>query len=143
MSIIIGLLTAIHILVAVFLVFLVLMQKSKDQGIGAAFGGAATEAVFGGGTTTALVRMTIWCACIFLGCSLLLAILHARRDAGASRSVLQRVVEETPTAPVSQVPVLPATPTASASPALPVETTPPAETPATPPANPPAQTPAP
>lgn len=133
MSIVIGLLTAIHILVAIFLVFLVLMQKSKDQGIGAAFGGAATEAVFGAGTTTALVRMTIWCACIFLGCSLLLAILHARRDAGQSRSVLQRVVEGTPAAPVSQVPVVPSTPVAPVEPAPPVN----------PPATSPADTPAP
>lgn len=130
MSIIIGLLTAIHVLVAVFLVILVLMQKSKDQGIGAAFGGAATEAVFGAGTTTALVRMTIWCACIFLGCSLLLAILHSRRDAGVRRSVLQRVVEEPAPAPVSQVPALPALPAAPpAETATPTEPTPPASTP--------------
>ena len=38
MSILIGLLTVIHVLVALCLIGLVLMQKSKDQGVGAAFG---------------------------------------------------------------------------------------------------------
>ncbi len=71
-------LTIIHVIVAIFLVVLVLMQKSKDQGVGAAFGGAMTETVFGAGTTTALVRLTIWCACILLATSLILAVIHAR-----------------------------------------------------------------
>jgi preprotein translocase subunit SecG len=117
MGIVIGFLTAVHILVALFLVVLVLMQKSKDQGVGAAFGGATTEAVFGAGTTTALVRMTIWCACIFLGCSLLLAVLHSRRDAGAGRSLMQRAIETTPAAPASTIPARPMSETTPAAPA--------------------------
>ena len=69
MNILIGFLTAVHVLVALFLIVLVLMQKSSEQGVGAAFGG---------GTTTALVRMTIWCACIMLATTLILAVLHSR-----------------------------------------------------------------
>jgi len=63
--------------------------------------------VFGAGTTTALVRMTIWCACIFLGCSLLLAVLHSRRDARAGQSLMQRAIETAPLAPASTIPALP------------------------------------
>jgi len=109
MGVLIGFLTVVHILVAVFLVVLVLMQKSKDQGVGAAFGGGVTESVFGAGTTTALVRMTIWCACIFLGSSLLLAMLHSRHG-GTRESLMQKVVGSAPiSAPVSAPPTAPLT----------------------------------
>ncbi len=129
MGILIGFLTAVHILVALFLLVLVLMQKSKDQGVGAAFGGATTEAVFGAGTTTALVRMTIWCACIFLGCSLLLAVLHSRRDAGGGKSLMQRAVETAPAAPASTIPALPVPEAAPTAPAVPPEPVAPAPVP--------------
>jgi preprotein translocase subunit SecG len=85
MTILIWLLTAVHVLVALVLVILVLMQKSSEQGVGAAFGGAMTETVFGG-SITPLVRMTIWCACIMLGTTVLLAALHARRSGLADRT---------------------------------------------------------
>jgi preprotein translocase subunit SecG len=120
MSVLIGILTAIHVLVALFLIVLVLMQKSSDQGIGAAFGGGVTETVFGAGTTTALVRMTIWCACIMLGTTLLLAILHTQRG-GGRESLMQKAVQSGPAMPG---------PAASQPPAMPVETT--ASTPAAP-----------
>jgi len=92
MSILIGILTTAHVLVALFLIFLVLMQKSKDQGIGTTFGGGVTESVFGGGATTALVRMTIYCACFLLATTLVLAILHARKT--ASTGLMQKVIEQ-------------------------------------------------
>src|SRR5438093_8098652 len=100
MSILIGILTVVHVLVALALIGLVLMQKSQDQGVGAAFGGGVTETVFGAGTTTALVRMTIWCACIMLGTTLFLAVLHTRR--GGSESLMEKAIQ---TAPVSSAPV--------------------------------------
>ena len=113
MSILIGLLTAVHVIVALFLVILVLMQKSQDQGVGAAFGGGMTESMFGAGTTSALVKMTIWCACIMLGTTLLLAVLHSRQRKGGSESIASRIVNTAPaaTAPAaSQLPpIAPAT----------------------------------
>ncbi len=109
MSVLIGILTVIHVLVALFLIVLVLMQKSKDQGVGAAFGGGMTETVFGAGTTTALLKMTIWCACIMLGTTLLLAILHTRR--GGTGSLMEKAVQSAPALPIpapSQPTALPA-----------------------------------
>jgi preprotein translocase subunit SecG len=136
MGILIGFLTVVQILVAIFLIIIVLMQKSKDQGVGAAFGGATTEAVFGAGTTTALVRMTIWCACIFLGCSLVLAVLHSHYQGSAGESSLQKAMEVQPAAPSSSTPVLPMTPEPGA-PTAPTTTTPAApETPTAAPAQP-------
>jgi preprotein translocase subunit SecG len=110
MNIVIWLLTAIHILVALVLVVLVLMQKSHDQGVGAAFGGSVTETMFGG-SITPLVKMTIYCACILLATTLALAILHARRDtrdAGALSNKLQQSVPAQPTTP--EPPPVPVTP---------------------------------
>jgi preprotein translocase subunit SecG len=117
MNILIGFLTALHLLVALFMIVLVLMQKSKDQGVGAAFGGGVTDTVFGAGTTTALVRMTIWCACIFLAGSLILTVLHSRRNASSGTSLMQKALETAPAAPASTVPALPMPETTPSEPA--------------------------
>ena len=117
MSILIGLLTAIHVLVALIVIVLVLMQKSSEQGVGAAFGSGVTETMFGGGTATALVRMTIWCASILLATTLILAVLHSHRR-GSGGSLMRRAMEQAPAAPASapETPA-PATPPAAPAPA--------------------------
>ncbi len=144
MSILIGILTALHVMVSLFLIVLVLMQKSSEQGVGAAFGGGMTETVFGAGTTTALVRLTIWCACLLLATTLILAVLHSHRTRTGG-SLMRQSLTTMPVAPATQ-PAFPLTsqPNAPASPetgsAMPSATTPvpvekpqPATTPAPPP----------
>ena len=106
MSILIVLLTAVHVLVALFVIVLVLMQKSSEQGVGAAFGGGMTETVFGAGTTTALVRLTIWCACLLLATTLILAVLHSHRTKTGG-SLMQRSLATMPMAPAAQQPTFP------------------------------------
>jgi preprotein translocase subunit SecG len=101
MNILIGLVTIVHVLVALFVTVLVLMQKSSEQGVGAAFGGGVTETVFGAGTTTALVRMTIYCACALLATTLILAVLHSHRGKGGG-SLMQRSLATMPMAPAPQ-----------------------------------------
>jgi preprotein translocase subunit SecG len=101
MNILIGILTAVHVLVALFVIVLVLMQKSSEQGVGAAFGGGVTETVFGAGTTTALVRMTIYCACALLATTLILAVLHSHRGKGGG-SLMQRPLATMPMSPAPQ-----------------------------------------
>jgi preprotein translocase subunit SecG len=116
MNILIGLITIVHVLVALFVIVLVLMQKSSEQGVGAAFGGGVTETVFGAGTTTALVRMTIYCACALLATTLILAVLHSHRGKGGG-SLMQRSLATMPMSPAPQ-PVSPfsSPPTAPSSP---------------------------
>jgi protein translocase SecG subunit len=65
MSILLNLLTAVLILVSLFLVLVVLAQKSKDGGMGAALGGGAAEAAFGAETGNVLSKSTIYGAIIF------------------------------------------------------------------------------
>ncbi|MGO9525988.1 MAG: preprotein translocase subunit SecG [Verrucomicrobiia bacterium] len=114
MSILIGLLTAVHILVALFVILLVLMQKSSEQGVGAAFGGGMTETVFGAGTTTALVRMTIWCAGLLLATTLILAVLHSHRTRTGG-SLMRRTLATMPAAPAAPAGQAPAFPFTSQS----------------------------
>ena len=75
------LLIAVHILVAVALVLVVLLQVGKGQSIGAAFGGASSsQTIFGSrGPTTFLSRMTTVAAALFMVTSLSLAYFSAHR----------------------------------------------------------------
>ena len=127
MNILIYILTGIHVLVALFLIVLVLAQKSKDQGVGAAFGGGVTESVFGG-STTPLVRMTIWCGCILLVTTLSLAMLQSHRTSGSS--LIERALQKPAPAPSSSSPL---TLPAANAPSQPESTAPSATTPSLPP----------
>src|SRR5436190_23783382 len=65
MSVLLTIFTFILILVSLFLVLIVLMQKSKDGGMGAALGGGAAEAAFGADTSNVLSKSTIYAAVLF------------------------------------------------------------------------------
>jgi preprotein translocase subunit SecG len=125
-GVLIGIFTAVHIVVALFLIVLVLMQKSSEQGVGAAFGGGMTETVFGAGTTTALVRLTIWCACSLLATTLILAVLHSHHTKPGG-SLMRQSLTTMPLAPATQ-PVSPLT----LPPSTPASTEPVSATPSTP-----------
>ncbi len=67
MSFVAGLLTAVLVLDSLFLILLILVQlPKKEAGVGQAFGGGATDALFGAGTGNALTKMTKYAAGIFL-----------------------------------------------------------------------------
>jgi len=77
MELVIGLLTIIIVLDCLFLILLVLVQlPKKEAGLGQAFGGGATDALFGAGAGNVLTKLTAWCAGIFMVLALLLSILH-------------------------------------------------------------------
>jgi preprotein translocase subunit SecG len=73
----IAVLTFLHIFVSVLLVAVVLMQKSKGDGLSGAFGGGgALTASFGSrGAATLLSKATSVLAVLFMVLSFLLAIL--------------------------------------------------------------------
>ncbi len=78
MGIIAGILIGILVLLCMLLVLIILMQKSKQEaGLGAAFGGAATEQLFGAGTTSVLTKATIWGTTIFFVITLVLAMYYS------------------------------------------------------------------
>ena len=117
MSIVIGFLTAVLVLDCLILILLVLIQlPKKEAGAGLAFGGAATDALFGAGSGTALTKITKYSTGIFFALSLLLSVLttHASRS---SSSALSREVEkqQQEMQKGQAIPAAPTTPGTSAS----------------------------
>jgi preprotein translocase subunit SecG len=77
MGLAIGILTIFLVLNALFLILLILLQlPKKEAGLGTAFGGGTTDALFGSGAGNVLTTMTKWGAVIFLVLSLTLAIMQ-------------------------------------------------------------------
>ncbi len=95
-----AILIALNIIAGLFLIAVVLLQTGKGAEMGAAFGGA-NVAVFGpSGSGNLLTRATAVCAALFMGSSLLLAVLSARQS-----SVFDGTAEPAPlAAPADQAP---------------------------------------
>lgn len=94
LSIIINLLLAVFVLVAILLVVVVLMQRPKSQGLGAAFGGGMTENMFGAQTSSILSKFTVVLAMLFFMLTLSLAILYARQTGDDHSAVLERLLKD-------------------------------------------------
>jgi preprotein translocase subunit SecG len=137
MQILINCLLAIYVLVALLMVLVILMQRPKSEGLGAAFGGGVTENIFGAQTTNVLVRFTGWLTGIFFALTFLLSILYSHktsRDTGLRQQLLQQQTHApaaaspapaNPNAPAVPAPGAPVLPAASAAPTASVTTTPP------------------
>ncbi len=74
-GIIIGLLKVITVIVALLIVFVVLLQRPKNEGLGAAFGGDTASNIFGAQTSNVLATLTRWLGGIFLTMCLTISIL--------------------------------------------------------------------
>lgn len=83
------LLTAIHVLVCLFLIIVVLLQSGKAADLAGAFGGMGSQTAFGPrGSATLLSKATTVSAVVFMLTSLSLSIL-ATRGSGGARTVLE------------------------------------------------------
>ena len=80
MTLLINFCLGIFVLVAALMVFVILMQRPKSEGLGAAFGGGVTENLFGAQTTNVLVKFTTWLAGIFFLLTFGLSVLYAHRS---------------------------------------------------------------
>ncbi|MDX1756985.1 MAG: preprotein translocase subunit SecG [Marinobacter sp.] len=99
------LVVVVHVVIAVALVGLVLIQQGKGADAGAAFGGGASQTVFGSqGSGSFLTRATTFLAIVFFVTSFSLAIF-AKQRADVSADAGIPVVEEVP-ASADQVPAL-------------------------------------
>ena len=71
-----------HLLVALALIALILLQRGKGSDIGASFGAGASQTLFGSaGSGNALTRMTAWLSAIFFASSFGLAVIADNRTA--------------------------------------------------------------
>lgn len=80
MPILINLLTFLEVIVCLLLALLVLMQRPRQEGLGAAFGSGVTDQMFGAQTTNVLQKATVYLGVALFGLTFLLAILVARND---------------------------------------------------------------
>src|SRR3954452_13355678 len=101
MSLLINLCLTLFVLCSLLMMLVILMQRPKSEGLGAAFGGAVTENLFGAQTTNVLVKFTAWLAGIFFVITFTLSVLYAHRSMGGSS--LSRELKKT--APAAQAPV--------------------------------------
>ncbi len=76
----------VHVLLALALLGLILVQHGKGADAGAAFGSGASGTVFGAsGSASFLTKLTTWIAIAFFATSLTLAYLSAHSGEKASR----------------------------------------------------------
>ena len=81
MSIVIWLFTCLLILDCLVLMLLVLIQlPKKEAGMGQAFGGGATDALFGAGSGSALTKMTKYTAGAFFVLTLLISMSYGHQN---------------------------------------------------------------
>jgi preprotein translocase subunit SecG len=109
-NILIRVLMALEVIVCLMLIGIILIQKSKGQGLGLSFGGGAAESVFGGQMGNVLTRTTVILAIAFLVNTTILAILKPQ---GASADVTERFAQGTTEAAAPAAAAAEAAPAAS------------------------------
>jgi preprotein translocase subunit SecG len=128
----------IYVLDCIFMGLVIMMQRSKQEGLGAAFGGGFTESIWGAQTSNVLVKGTAWAAAIFFILSISLARLYTHREAmslqinGQPSTILQQltapaVVPAATNSPATNAPVS-TTPVSAATATQPVPVPPAAAT---------------
>jgi preprotein translocase subunit SecG len=107
-----GIILGVHVLLALMIIGLVLLQRGKGAEAGAGFGSGASGTVFGArGTSTLFSKLTAVFAAMFFATSLTLAYIGARPSSEPT-SVLERAAQAaTATPPAAPAPAVP-TPTA-------------------------------
>lgn len=136
-----GFLIFIEIVSSLLLIGLILLQKTKDEGLGLAFGAGVGETLFGSRAGNVLTKITVILAGIFLLNTLAIGYIAAGRV--SSGSVVDRIPVQR-SAPAQSTPVTAAPlsiPSGSGDQAAPVQG--PAEAPITVPETAPVSVPAP
>ena len=109
------LLLAVHILIAIALVGVILLQKSEGGALGMG-GGGMSGFMTGRSTANLLTRVTAVLAAAFMTTSVLLVVLHNRER--APRSILEQGAPAAPAVPAAPQP--PAPPAEPAQPSAPL-----------------------
>jgi preprotein translocase subunit SecG len=106
-----GLILGVHVLLALMIIGLVLLQRGKGAEAGAGFGSGASGTVFGArGTSTLFSKLTAVFAGLFFVTSLTLAYLGSHAPAQPT-SVLERAAQAAAAAPTkAPAPALTPTP---------------------------------
>jgi len=107
MNLLINLSLVLFVLVALIMVLVILMQRPKSEGLGAAFGGGVTENLFGAQTTNVLVKFTTWLAGIFFALTFGLSVLYAHRGTGGESAFRRELMKQQAAPATSPAPATP------------------------------------
>jgi len=101
------LILSIHIISCILLILIVLLQTGKGADMGASFGSASGQSLFGGaGPATALSKITTAVAIVFMLTSLIMAYTSGHKSSQTIMpAVSSSVKENTPTKSKADVPV--------------------------------------
>jgi preprotein translocase subunit SecG len=123
MSILINFLTIVEVLVCLLLILLILMQRPRQEGLGATFAGDAMSNLAGAQATNVLQKGTTWLTAILFTTTILLGVLISKKqgadakeklfDPSAKAAAAPLVVPVATPKPVA--PVLPVAPVAPAA----------------------------
>lgn len=94
MAILSILLTVIIVTVSILMVLVVLIQRPKQEGLGAAFGGGALDSALGAHTTDVLQKFTSWLGIIFFVSAVGLAMVKTRQYRGSAGDGILESVEK-------------------------------------------------
>ena len=123
MSLLINFCLVLFVLVASLMVLVILMQRPKSEGLGAAFGGGVTENIFGAQTTNVLVKFTTWLAGIFFALTFALSVLYAHQST-ASSAFRRELMKNQPATQTSPPPARPQSSPASSPGTTPAQVSP-------------------
>jgi preprotein translocase subunit SecG len=128
MHVLIVLLTIIEVVVCLLIIGLVLIQRSKGEGINAAIGGGMGEAIFGAQVGNVVTRTTVILGLVFLINTIGLTLALTKNRGPSSGSVMDDVAGRAPppSAPAAPVPAAPEAPLSGgvAAPAAPAPVAP-------------------
>jgi preprotein translocase subunit SecG len=103
MSFLIGLLTFVLVLDCLLLILLVLMQlPKKEAGAGLAFGGSATDALFGSGTGNVLTKVTKYATIVFFALAVILGLMQSSYYHRTGREFESNVQQQTKELPAAE-----------------------------------------
>lgn len=116
----ITLLLVIHVIICLLLALVVLMQRPKQEGLGAAFGSGLTDQAFGARTTDVLQKGTVYLGTLFFVVTIVLAILIGKQQSSNPSMAATSADKKEDPAPAPNFPapaVMPEMPTTAPTPA--------------------------
>jgi preprotein translocase subunit SecG len=100
MGILIGFLIVLEVVICFLLIGIVLLQKSREQGLGMAFGASVGESLFGSRAGNVLTKGTIVLGSLFVANTLLMGVLYA----GRAGSLVERELKGKAPPPTVEMP---------------------------------------
>ena len=112
MGFLIPLLTVVMVLDCLLLILLVLIQlPKKEAGMGLAFGGAATDALFGAGSGNVLTKITKYAATTFFVLAVVLSLMQSIYHKRTTSLFEQKLQQSGPAPGIPAAATQPTTPT--------------------------------